>query len=185
MSWPVRLVLGSHQQRAGVGVDARGVKQHHVVWLRRLARRVEHEQVDLVAILHPLQIGDELRLWQVVAGLFGKQPFPFRDAQTRRFNSEASSLTEVGIYNISMDLPFAQTRWCDATGVSNVTMLSDHRDASFGRAYGTLVKELRLESRALFVVGTDDKVLHVEYVGEIANHPDYDAALKAIKDSLG
>ncbi len=134
--------------------------------------------------LKPVRLADtsgKLRIFSVVPSL----DTPVCDAQTRRFNSEASSLTEVGIYNISMDLPFAQTRWCDATGVSNVTMLSDHRDASFGRAYGTLVKELRLESRALFVVGADDKVLHVEYVGEIANHPDYDAALKAIKDSLG
>ncbi|HVN83012.1 MAG TPA: thiol peroxidase [Terriglobia bacterium] len=110
---------------------------------------------------------------------------PVCDLQTRRFNQEASSLGDgVVILTISMDLPFAQKRWCGAAGVDRVVMLSDHRDASFGMAYGTLIKELRLESRAIFVADQSGTIKHVEYVKEITTHPNYDAALLAAKSAI-
>lgn len=99
--------------------------------------------------------------------------------QTKRFNEEADQLDNVHVLTISMDLPFAQTRWCSAEGVKNIDLLSDHRDADFGQKYGTLIKELRLNARAIFVVDANDKVTYVEYVPEVTNHPDYDAALEA------
>ena len=80
-----------------------------------------------------------------------------------------------------MDLPFAQGRFCTAQHADEITCLSDHRDASFGKAYGTLIKELRLLTRAVFVVGPDDKIQYVEYVKEVTSHPDYDKALNALK----
>lgn len=103
------------------------------------------------------------------------------DAQTRRFNEEASKLDNVKILTISMDLPFAQKRWCGANGIENVQLLSDHRDASFGQAYGVLIKELRLLARAVFVVDSNDNVTYVEYVSEATNHPNYEAAIEAAK----
>jgi thioredoxin-dependent peroxiredoxin len=104
------------------------------------------------------------------------------DAQTRRFNQEAASLGEnVVILTISMDLPFAQKRWCGAAGIEQVITLSDHRDASFGTAYGTLIKELRFLARAVFVVDSSDKLVHVEYLTAAGNHPNYEAALEAAK----
>ena len=107
---------------------------------------------------------------------------PVCDAQTRRFNQEAATLGEhVAILTISMDLPFAQKRWCGAAGIDRVQTLSDHKDASFGQAYGTLIKELRLESRAIFVVDATDTLRYVEYVREISSHPNYEAALAAVK----
>ena len=110
---------------------------------------------------------------------------PVCDMQTRRFNQEASSLGDaVVVLTISMDLPFAQKRWCGAAGVDRIQTLSDHRDASFGQSYGTLIKELRLESRAIFVVDANDIIRYVEYVKEISSHPKYDAALAAARGSL-
>ena len=106
---------------------------------------------------------------------------PVCDTMTRRFNEEAAELSEVQIYSISMDLPFGQSRWCAAAGVENLVMLSDHRGASFGTNYGTLIKELRLQTRAIFVLDKADKIRHVEYVGEISGHPDYEAALEVIR----
>jgi thioredoxin-dependent peroxiredoxin len=120
----------------------------------------------------------KVRLISVVPSL----DTPVCDAQTRRFNQEAAGLGDnVLILTISMDLPFAQKRWCGAAGIDRVQTLSDHRDASFGLAYGTLIKELRLESRAIFVVDANDTLRHVEYVKEIATHPNYEAALAAAK----
>jgi thiol peroxidase len=107
------------------------------------------------------------------------------DQQTRRFNQEAGSLLGVTIYTISMDLPFAQGRWCAAAEVENLTMLSDHKDSSFGSNYGTLIKELRLNCRAIFVVDEQNNLRHVEYVGEVAEHPDYDAVLSAVNELIG
>jgi len=80
-----------------------------------------------------------------------------------------------------MDLPFGQKRFCNSFALDNVKMLSDHKDASFGESYGTLIKEMRILSRAIFVVGPDNRVKYVEYVPEVANHPDYEAALAAAK----
>jgi thiol peroxidase len=106
-------------------------------------------------------------------------------AQTKRFNEEAAQLPEdVVILTVSMDLPFAQARFCGAENIDRVKVLSDHRDASFAQAYGTLVKELRLESRAIFVIDRDGTIRYVEYAPEIASHPNYDAALQAVKSLL-
>jgi thiol peroxidase len=103
------------------------------------------------------------------------------DAQTRRFNQEASNLGNVKVLTISVDLPFAQKRWCGAAGVENVQTLSDHRDLSFGEAYGVAMQEFRLLARAIFVVDSNDTVTYVEYVSEGTNHPNYEAALEAAK----
>jgi thioredoxin-dependent peroxiredoxin len=105
------------------------------------------------------------------------------DMETRRFNQEASSLgDDVQVLAISMDLPFAQKRWCTAAGVKNVLTLSDHRNASFGMAYGVLIKEVRLLARAVFVVGKDNIVRYHELVAEVGSEPDYQAALKAVRE---
>ncbi|MEH7388179.1 thiol peroxidase [Bacillus sp. JJ1521] len=103
------------------------------------------------------------------------------DAQTRRFNEEAAGLGNVKILTVSVDLPFAQARWCGANGIENVQTLSDHRDLSFGEAYGVAIQELRLLARAVFVVDSNDTVTYVEYVSEATNHPNYEAALEAAK----
>src|SRR5690625_3304258 len=101
--------------------------------------------------------------------------------QTKRFNEEADKLGNVQLLTISMDLPFAQTRWCSAEGVKNIEILSDHRDASFGENYGVLMKELRLLARSIFVVHSNDKVTYIEYVSEVTNHPDYDKARSEVR----
>ncbi len=110
---------------------------------------------------------------------------PVCDLETRKFNQEAGRLSErVAVLAISMDLPFAQKRWCGAAGVSNVTTLSDHREAAFGAAYGLLIKELRLLARAVIVVDPGGRIRYVELVKEIAEEPNYEAALKAVNESL-
>ena len=107
---------------------------------------------------------------------------PVCDMETRRFNTEASGLdTGIRILTISMDLPFAQKRWCGAAGVDQVVTLSDHRQASFGQAYGVLIKELRLLARAVFVLDKDRIIRHIQIVREIAEEPDYEAVLAAAK----
>jgi thiol peroxidase len=106
---------------------------------------------------------------------------PVCDTETRRFNQEAASLGDVLILTISADLPFAQKRWCGAAGIDKVTTVSDHRDMSFGNAYGTHIKELRIESRAVFVVDQSGTLRYVEYVKEVSAEPDYAAALEAAK----
>ncbi|HDX9578336.1 thiol peroxidase [Bacillus cytotoxicus] len=103
------------------------------------------------------------------------------DTQTRRFNEDAASIENAKVLTISVDLPFAQKRWCAANGLENVVTLSDHRDLSFGEAYGVVMKELRLLARAVFVVDSNDKVVYVEYVSEGTSHPNYEAALEAAK----
>ena len=108
---------------------------------------------------------------------------PVCDMETRRFNDEAGRLGDsVEILTISMDLPFAQKRWCGAAGVDRVQTLSDHRDAAFGQAYGVLVKGLRLLARAVFVVDKQGTIRYMELVKEIASEPDYDSVLKAVKE---
>ncbi|MEQ2527019.1 thiol peroxidase [Robertmurraya yapensis] len=103
------------------------------------------------------------------------------DAQTRRFNEEAAKLDNVKVLTVSVDLPFAQKRWCAAAGIENVQTVSDHRDLSFGEAYGVVMQELRLLARSVFVVDSTDTVTYVEYVGEGTDHPNYEAALEAAK----
>ena len=121
--------------------------------------------------------GKHVRIFSVVPSL----DTPVCDAQTKRFNEEAAQLPNVDIYTISMDLPFAQKRFCNSFALDKVKMLSDHRDGSFGTAYGTLIKELRILSRAIFVIGPDDKLKYVEYVPEVSQHPNYEAAWAAAR----
>ena len=121
--------------------------------------------------------GSQVRILSVVPSL----DTPVCDAQTKRFNEEAAKLTGVEIFTVSMDLPFAQKRWCGAFGVDKVKMLSDHKEGSFGSNYGTLIKELRIESRAIFVLDPHNKIRYAEYVKEVADHPNYEAALDAAR----
>ena len=107
---------------------------------------------------------------------------PVCDTETRRFNEEAQKLgSDVALLTISMDLPFAQKRWCGAAGVTRVQTLSDHRDASFGTSYGVLIKELRLLARAVFVVDRNGVVQYVQLVKEITQEPDYEPILTAVR----
>ena len=110
---------------------------------------------------------------------------PVCDTETRRFNEEAGKLGDgIEIWTLSVDLPFAQKRWCGAAGVEQVKTLSDFRDRTFAKGYGVLIDDGPLAgvtARAVFVVGKDGRLTHVEYVSEIANEPDYDAALNAAK----
>jgi thioredoxin-dependent peroxiredoxin len=131
--------------------------------------------VDLAAT------GNGVRVFSVVPSL----DTPVCDAQTKRFNEEAGKLPNVSIYTISMDLPFAQKRWCGAFGVDHVKMISDHREGSFGQAYGTLIKELRIMSRAIFVLDPGNTIHYVEYVKEVADHPNYESALAAARSLAG
>jgi len=106
---------------------------------------------------------------------------PVCDTETRRFNEEAERLSsDVAILTISMDLPFAQKRWCGAAGITRVQTLSDHRDASFGTSYGVLIKELRLLARAVFVVDRNGVVQYVQLAKEITQEPDYEGILRAV-----
>ena len=123
--------------------------------------------------------GKHVRIISVVPSL----DTPVCDAQTKRFNEEAAKLPDVDILTVSMDLPFAQKRWCGAFGVDKVKMLSDHREGSFGTAYGTLIKDMRIESRAIFVIDQNNKIRHVEYVKEVADFPNYESALAAAKNA--
>lgn len=110
---------------------------------------------------------------------------PVCDAQTKRFNEEASKLpSDVAVLTVSADLPFAQTRWCGAAHADKVKCLSDHREAAFGKAYGVLIKELRLLARSIFVIGPDDRIRYVEYVKEITQHPDYEKALSSLREKV-
>jgi thiol peroxidase len=107
---------------------------------------------------------------------------PVCDMETRRFNEEAGKLgPDVVILTISMDLPFAQKRWCGAAGVDKLTTLSDHRDAAFGKAYGVLIKELRLLARAVFVVDGEGRIQYIQLVRELTEEPDYEPVLDAVK----
>ena len=130
--------------------------------------------------LKPVTLADtagHVRIVSVVPSL----DTPVCDAQTKRFNEAAASLPGIDILTVSMDLPFAQKRWCGAFGVDKIKMLSDHREASFGSRYGTLIKELRIESRAIFVVDRENTINYAEYVKEVADHPNYEAALAAAR----
>lgn len=107
--------------------------------------------------------------------------------QTKRFNEEASKLSNVQFVTVSCDLPTAQGRFCSTEGIDRekLLVLSDHKDAAFGRAYGTLIPDLRIECRAVFVVDKDDTIKYAEYVPEVANHPNYDAILACAKGLVG
>jgi thioredoxin-dependent peroxiredoxin len=107
---------------------------------------------------------------------------PVCDIETRRFNQEAEGLGEdVAILTVSMDLPFAQKRWCGAAGIERVITLSDHRDASFATAYGMLIKELRLLARGIFVIDREGIISYIQIVKEVSEEPDYAEVIKEIK----
>jgi thiol peroxidase len=137
----------------------------------------------LTGRLEPYSLHDgkgQVRIINVVVSL----DTPVCDAQTRRFNDEVADLEGVEVLTVSADLPFTQARWAKEAGIGDhVKMLSDHRDLSFGTAYGIAVKELRLLGRGLFVLDPDNNVVHAEYVGELTNHPDYDSAIAAAKEA--
>jgi len=104
------------------------------------------------------------------------------DLQTKRFNKEAANLgSDVAVITISMDLPFAQARWCGDTGSDQIQTLSDYREAAFGEAYGVLVKDLRLLARAVFIVDANGDLQYKQIVSEITNEPDYNEVLEAFK----
>ena len=106
---------------------------------------------------------------------------PVCDMQARRFNEEASRLPEdIVVLNVSMDLPFAISRFCTTAGIDKVITLSDHRDASFGTAYGLLIKELRLLTRSIVIIDKEDVIKYLEIVPEVTDHPDYEKAIKSI-----
>jgi thiol peroxidase len=107
------------------------------------------------------------------------------DLQTKKFEEQAGKFADVVIYTISMDLPFAQARYCGANDIKNLKTLSDYRDASFAKAYGVLIEDLRLLSRAIFIIDRDDTVRYVEYVPEVAQHPDYEKAIAALTTLAG
>ncbi len=103
------------------------------------------------------------------------------DAEVRRFNEEATKFPNVKVITVSMDLPFAQSRWCGANGVDNVITVSDHKDRSFAHAFGTYLPNVGLIARSIFLLDESNRVQYVEYVSEVTNHPNYEAALEALK----
>jgi len=110
---------------------------------------------------------------------------PVCDLQVKEFNKRAVNFSsDVAVIGISMDLPFAQKRFCQENDINNVTVVSDHRDASFGLNYGLLIKELRLLARSIIIVDKEDIVRYIQVVGELTSPPDYEAALKALQDVL-
>jgi thiol peroxidase len=107
---------------------------------------------------------------------------PVCDMETRRFNEAAGKLGDnVVVLTVSMDLPFAQKRWCGAAGVERVITLSDHRGASFGNAFGVLIKELRLLARSIFVIDRNGIIQYIQHVKELSQEPDYEAVIKAVQ----
>ena len=102
--------------------------------------------------------------------------------QTRRFNQELTNLDNTVVLTVSMDLPFAQGRWCGAEGLGNAIMLSDYFDHSFGRDYALLINEWHLLARAVFVLDADNVIRYVEYVDNINTEPDFEAAIAAVKE---
>jgi thiol peroxidase len=110
---------------------------------------------------------------------------PVCDTETRRFNQEAAGLTgDVVVLTISLDLPFAQKRWCGAAGIDKVATLSDYRDRSFGQNYGVLIKELLLLTRAIFVIDAQGVIRYIQIVPEVTSEPDYSAVIAAAKALL-
>jgi thioredoxin-dependent peroxiredoxin len=134
--------------------------------------------------LEPVKLSD-YRGKVVVISAVPSLDTPVCDMQTRRFNAKASQLGEdVVILTLSMDLPFAQKRWCGAAGVDQVITLSDHKDAAFADAFGLLIKELRLLARAVFIVDREGIVRYKQLVKEVSSEPDYEEAFAAVTDVL-
>jgi thiol peroxidase len=165
----------------------------------KMAAIVTLRGTPLTLIGHEVLVGDKAPDFEVVANDLKPVNFsalpkkvyvlasvpsldtPTCDLETRRFNQEAANLRpDVALMTISMDLPFAQKRWCGAAGVDRLKTYSDHREASFGMAYGVLIKELRLLARAVFIVDRAGMVRYTQLVKELAHEPDYDEILQAI-----
>ena len=106
---------------------------------------------------------------------------PVCDTEVRRFNKEAAALGNVSINVISMDLPFAQARWCGAAGIDAVKLYSDYNDRAFGKAFGVMIEELGLLARAIFIVDEKDVVRYVQVVDEVTSEPNYDEVLATLK----
>ena len=124
--------------------------------------------------------GQDLKLLSIVPSL----DTGVCDQQTRRFNEEISKIPGATVITISVDLPFAQKRWCGNAGLEGAITLSDHKDVSFGRSYGVLMEDLRLLARAVFVLDAKNTITYVQYLSEVTDHPDYEQALKALKQLL-
>ncbi|BBN99109.1 thiol peroxidase [Sporolactobacillus terrae] len=104
------------------------------------------------------------------------------EAQTRRFNEEATKFGDgVAVLTISVDLPFAQDRFCSVAGIDNLDTLSDYKTHAFGKNYGVLIKELQLDMRSIFIIDQENTIRYVQYVKEMTDHPDYEAALNALR----
>jgi thiol peroxidase len=131
--------------------------------------------------LQPVTLADtkgKVRLITVVPSL----DTPVCDTMTRKFNEQAAKLPDdVVVYTVSLDLPFAQKRWCGNAGIEKVKTLSDYQERTFGLNYGVLIKELKLLARSVFVIDKNDQVAYCEIVREVTAEPDYEAALAAAK----
>ena len=138
---------------------------------------------DLATSINLSETNGKPRILSVVPSL----DTPVCAEQTKRFNKEAATLSGVDIYTISVDLPPAQARFCGAEGIDpeRVKVYSDHADTAFGKAFGTLIPGLRIHSRALFVLDATGTIQHVEYVPELTDHPNYDAALACARKLAG
>lgn len=165
-------------------------------------RQVSMKGAPFTVYGQPLQVGEKAPDFQLVATDlsvktledFGQQVKLISivpsldtgvcDTQTRRFNEELSKLANAVVITVSVDLPFAQKRWCGSAGLDGAVTLSDHRDVSFGRAYGVLMEELRLLARAVLVVDQDNTITYTEYLTEVSDHPNYESALEAVKKLL-
>ena len=137
----------------------------------------------LVDTLSISETNGRVRLFSVVPSL----DTPVCAQQTKRFNEEAANLSDVAFFTISCDLPTGMARFCGAENIDpeRIRVLSDHFDTSFGLAYGTLIRDLRIESRAVFVLDRDGVIRHAEYVPEVADHPNYDSALQCARQLAG
>ena len=140
-----------------------------------------HDRVELSLTIKNVSLSQssgKVRLISVVPSL----DTPVCDMETRRFNQEAETLgADTRILTVSMDLPFAQKRWCGAAGVSHVITLSDHRDAAFGTAFGVLINELRLLARSIFVLDRNGVIQYIQHVKELSEEPNYDAVIEAVQ----
>lgn len=138
---------------------------------------------DLVSDINLSAFAGKPRIYSVVPSL----DTPVCALQTKRFNEEAGNLAGVELITISADLPVAQSRFCGAENIDTdrVKVLSDHKDADFGAKYGTMIPDLRIDCRAVFVVDANDTIQYAEYVPEIADHPNYDAIIACAKSLAG
>jgi thiol peroxidase len=177
--WPEKIKGGFEMEERADAVTFKGKPLTLVGTEIRVGQRAPEFKaldIDMQEVMLS-QTRGKIRLLSVVHSL----DTPLCDLQTQLFEKEAGKYPNIVIYTISMDLPFAQARYCGAREIKNLKTLSDHREASFGRAYGVLIKELRLLSRAIFIVDADDMLRYVEYVKEVTQPPDYERALKALK----